>query len=159
MLDTYCHIEFVHDCYSCRTHLPVSRYTERRWRRGRRKAWAQDAKSSAQIHMRLADWMKHFLRTALGQPTKPVSWLWCALNSRLIRMCCWEFVCVTAKHKGRLWLAQGPRKGNHSADTGANLTWKEKRSKRSKVLWIKWAIHTLSLALCVFEWECHLEVK
>lgn len=52
--------------------------------------------------------MKHFLRIALVGPGGPVSWLWCALNSGLIRMCCWEFVCMTAKQKERLWLATGP---------------------------------------------------
>lgn len=56
----------------------------------------------------LTDRMKHFLRIALGGHGGPVSWLWCALNSGLIRMCCWEYVCMTAKQKGRLWLATGP---------------------------------------------------
>lgn len=56
----------------------------------------------------LTDRMKHFLRIALAGPGGSVSWLWCALDSGLIRMCCWEFVCMTAKQKERLWLATGP---------------------------------------------------
>ncbi len=84
-----------------------SLHPEHTRRGGRRNSQTQDAKSSAQIHMCLTDRMKHFLRIALAGPGGPVSWLWCAFDSGLIRMCCWEFVCMTAKQKERLWLATG----------------------------------------------------